>query len=263
MKLIIAFIFSLCLLNLNLKAQKISNIQEKGVKLPADYKIDGSAQEWNDTFAAYNKSLAINYTIANDDKKIYLIIKITNPEVINKIINLGIKISFIDGSINNPKTISYPTYPTGLNYLYFPFSKKQTDGTKEAIAFNDSLKNVFNQKITEKSKSIKINGFESITDSLISIYNPDGIRVLAKFDSELAYTYEMAMPLKLIKDSKKINYILLLNGVPGKVILIGSKNDKIGYGGYDGINYYIGKATPENYNYVYPNSFDGVYQLYK
>jgi hypothetical protein len=212
---------------------------------------------------ASNKALAIDYIIANDDQKIYFAIQANSPEVINKIINLGIKITLADGSNANAKTISYPAYETGLRKLYLPLSKKQTDETKEGKAFNDSLKNAFNQRITENSKNIVVNGFESITDSLISIYNPEEIRVMAKFDNELAYTYEMAVPLKLINNPKKINYAIQLNGIEGKVMVVGNNKDRIGFAAKDGINYLIGKATPENYNYVYPISFNGTYLLYK
>ena len=45
-------------------------------------KIDGKANEWGESFAASNKRTSLLYSLANDDKNLYLVIKA--PVIINK-----------------------------------------------------------------------------------------------------------------------------------------------------------------------------------
>jgi hypothetical protein len=44
-----------------------------------------------------------------------------------------------------------------------------------------------NQVITDGFKEIKVTGIKSIPDTLISIYNAEGIRAAATFDKQIKY----------------------------------------------------------------------------
>src|ERR1700744_1793310 len=72
------------------QAQKLKSVQEKGVRPPSNVKIDGKLTEWDDTFQAYNPTVSLYYTIANDDKNLYLVIKSTDQMTSNKIGQAGL-----------------------------------------------------------------------------------------------------------------------------------------------------------------------------
>lgn len=244
----------------SVKAQKESYILSHALKLPLNYKIDGLSNEWDNRFITNNKSLGISYTIANNKDKVYLIVQAQNLEIIKKIINNGITFSLFKGT--QVSSVGFPYYQIGTRPLYLPVSKRQN--MKEPKNVNDSLMNVFNRKIIDNFKNIEVIGFNGIMDSLISIYNPEGIRIAAKFDSQLYLNLEIAIPLKYVENGNKINYKIQLNGVPGDVKVIqASGGDRIGFVSKDGVNYLIGMATPENYAYAYPSDFSGSILLFK
>jgi len=71
-------------------SQKLNTVQQGSVWAPANIKIDAKLKEWDDTFQAYNKVTEVFYTVSNDDKNLYLVIKSTDPINNNKIIAGGI-----------------------------------------------------------------------------------------------------------------------------------------------------------------------------
>ena len=77
-------------LSLPVCAQKLNNVQDGSVWAPANIKIDGKLNEWDDSFKAYNKTTDVFYTISNDEKNLYLVIKSANQVISNKIIGGGI-----------------------------------------------------------------------------------------------------------------------------------------------------------------------------
>lgn len=258
------FLITIILITYNLnivKAQNLPSIQDKPVALPTNHKVDGSALEWDNKFSAFNKSNGIYYTIANDAKKFYLIVKADESEIIKKIINQGIAFS-----INNDTSklsVVYPVYEKEKRPLFLPIEKRKNVKTNDGKIINDSLKNNFNQKINENLFKIGVEGISSVKDSLISIYNPQGIRVAGKFDENIFYTLEIAIPLEFLPNQNQINYTIQLNGVPGKITIINSaKGNRISYVRH-GVNWLLGFATPENYAMAYPSSLMGKYILYK
>src|ERR1700761_4193278 len=68
---------------------KLKNIQETSVWSPT-VKVDGNLKEWDDTFQAYNKTTKIFYTVCNDDKYLYFVVKSIDPPNNNKITAGGI-----------------------------------------------------------------------------------------------------------------------------------------------------------------------------
>ena len=72
---------------------KLKTVQTTSVWAPANTKVDGSLKEWDDTFQAYNKTTKIFYTMCNDDKYLYFVVK--SIDVINnaKIIAGGITLT--------------------------------------------------------------------------------------------------------------------------------------------------------------------------
>jgi hypothetical protein len=240
--------------------EKISK-QNNSFKLPINYKIDGLAAEWNNTFANDNKSVGIKYTIANDEEKLYLILKAEDIQVINKIVSQGICFNIKNGNKN--VSVFYPVYEDGKRPLFLSIKQRKNGDDEQEKLINDSLKKSFNSKLIESLQKIGVKGVPEIRDSLISIYNQDGIRANGKFDHQINYTLEIVIPLNLLNDTKKFDYMIQLNGVPGKVeILEAAGGNRIVYI-RNGVMYGIGMATPENYALAYPSNLSGTYILAK
>src|SRR5471030_404342 len=73
--------------------KKLDNIQQGGVVAPEKVKIDGKFGEWEDTFAAFNKTTKLFYTLSNDDKNLYLVVKCTDAINNSKIMGGGVTLT--------------------------------------------------------------------------------------------------------------------------------------------------------------------------
>jgi uncharacterized membrane protein YgcG len=226
--------FVLVFLNLALKAQKVPEIQSIAMQAPNNLRIDGKANEWNDTFAADNKRTSLLYNLANDDKNLYLVIKAGGSANINKIMAGGITFNVnADGKKREKESLSI-TYPLikragrgqqGARQGGFQQGQArgnfggggQSNRTQQTTAQRDSASLVQHKTQLAAIKEIKIQGFKSITDSLISIYNEYGIKAAASFNDKGEMIYELAVPLSLLEISidkpKEFAYQLKVNGL--------------------------------------------------
>ena len=200
-------------------AQRLPNVQKISLRAPVDIKIDGKASEWNNKFQAYNHATDVFYTIANDDDNLYLVIKASIPDVVYKIINGGITFTIsTTRKRNDPNAISvtYPIFKRN-NLPLLPLGNKPKvakDSTVRRIQI-DSFINKLNEQLITKSKEIGVKGVRSISDSIISIYNDEGLVVAERFNREVSYIYELSIPLKSLKLNigDHFTYNIKLNGV--------------------------------------------------
>src|SRR4051812_45517244 len=70
-------------------SKKLKDVQVNNLFAPSPVKIDGKLKEWTD-FQAYNKNTHLFYTIANDDKNLYLVIKTSDMTASAKIVAGGV-----------------------------------------------------------------------------------------------------------------------------------------------------------------------------
>jgi hypothetical protein len=211
---------------------KLPNVQiTTGVVSPA-VKVDGNLKEWNDSFQAYNKQTKLFYTISNDDQLLYLVVKSTDTQNSNKIAAGGI--SFIlntDGKKKAKDAVSF-TYPVivraarpdgdrggdraGFGGGGFGGGERGGFGGRNAAPDSATLAARHKQTI-DAAKEIKVLGFKDIADSLLSVYNEYGIKSAIGYDAKGNYTYELAIPLKLLNltpgDNKEIAYAIKVNGI--------------------------------------------------
>ncbi|MDB5157885.1 MAG: hypothetical protein JWR50_2592 [Mucilaginibacter sp.] len=188
------------LLIVNACAQKLPGKQEKSVRAPANIKVDGIASEWNNTFMAHNNATDISYTLSNDDEKLYLTIQAVYHDVIDKILRGGITLTVnytLKKKDENAVTITYPVLRDAdmwavSNKLAGKINEKR-DSNNTTIKVDD-----LNQLLETKDKLINVSGIASIPDPSISVYNDQGLKAVSKFDSNLAYTCELAIPLKFL-----------------------------------------------------------------
>ena len=247
-----------------LPAQKLPNIQTVSVRAPAGLKIDGKAAEWGNQFKANNKTTDIFYTMANDTEKLYLLIQAKHESIIKKMVMGGVTLSISSNKrdIKNAVKITFPIYDINNPASYFRFNKP-----KNIKSLNvDSLMIVHNKSLSTKYKLIGVSGIETITDSLLSVYNSEGLNAAALFDSQLNYTYEMAIPLKYLKlnNSQKLTYNIKLNAatVDGRKLEFLPGRNIVAYTAANGVNYVLGD-DPQNMTLVAPTDFWGEYTLAK
>ena len=210
-------------LALQVSAQKLPNVQQISLRVPANIKMDGKATEWGDKFQAYNIATELYYTIANDSKKLYLIAKTDDQKVFNNIINGGIRINIQKA---NNKTdagalgVKYPYLEKGKLVLFTLHKKGEIPPPKElADHIADSVMTASNKKLATNIKWIYTNGLAGV-DSILAIYNEKGIEAAGAFDVKKSYTCELAIDLKLLglsaENASKFAYHITVNAEPNK-----------------------------------------------
>ncbi|GAB2987388.1 hypothetical protein GCM10027049_29080 [Mucilaginibacter puniceus] len=198
-------------------SQKLPSKQSAGLHIPTNFKIDGKASEWNNVFQAYNSSIEAFYTIANDRDKLYLIVQVTDPLVIRKLVAGGLTFSINKSDSRKEKPLVAITYPIfeKKNIPNVNWKNKPVAATDPTTTFKlDSFMNVANKQVVDKSKEIKITG-KLLQDSVISVYNEVGIKAVSSFDNKIRYTYELLIPFDRIglpAGQKKFYYNIKLNG---------------------------------------------------
>ena len=218
-KLVILFL----LFFIDASAQKLPNKQIVSIRAPANVKIDGKATEWGNSLAAYNKAIDIFYTMANDNKKLYLIIQCKDQQIMRTIINGGITLIVQKTGKKSDKGAAIIEFPYLKKDKYVSIGLYQAfeDGLREdpdgRIA--DSIIKVNNKRLTSAVKFIYTKGLPGI-DSLVSIYNDIGIQAANAFNVNKIYTSELAVDLRLlnlsIDKAAKFSYHIIANGGPNR-----------------------------------------------
>ncbi len=211
-------------------AQKLPDVQSASLSAPTGIKIDGKLTEWNGAFAAENRRTELFYSLANDEKNLYLVVKSSTPAGANKIMLGGISFTVNIQGKKKDKDAFAITYPIisrsrnqgGRNGQGQGRQGGQAGGqnrVQQTQQQRDSAALVMRKTQLATAKEIKVLGFKSITDSLVSIYNEYGIKAVASFDPQGAYVYELAIPLSLLELSpttgQEIAYQIKLNGMSG------------------------------------------------
>lgn len=204
--------------HLTLMAQKVQNAQIGNIWAPAAVKIDGKLTEWGESLKAYNKNVQLWYTIANDDKNIYLAIKSTDLDNNNKILAGGISFTLNTEGKKKTKNAFTTTFPI-IKRTGGRVGRGGRRGGFEQEDAPDTAAIVTQQNQTlATSKEISAIGFADITDTLISIYNEYGIKAAANIDNKGILVYELAIPLRLLKitadNQKELAYNIKINGLP-------------------------------------------------
>ncbi len=215
------FITAIIFIAISARAQKLPNIQTINLRAPAKVKVDGRATEWKNQFQAYNKATDVFYTMANDDNKLYLVIQSADEYIIKKMLwgRTILTISNTNKKTDNGITISYPIINRNDRpFINFKDKPKIITGNARSVAEADSFMNANNKRLAEKLKFIKVTGFKDIDDTLISVYNTNGIKAMSGFNNKMAYTYELAIDLKLlgmdVNTTEKFYYNLTLSELP-------------------------------------------------
>nr|WP_068886597.1 hypothetical protein [Pedobacter panaciterrae] len=233
---------------MTVQAQKLKDVQEVSVTAPANIKVDGRNTEWDDTFQAQNKRTGIFYTISNDDKNLYLVIKSTDVANNTKILAGGITLAInTDGKKKEKESITL-TYPLinrpaqgggqgGGRRQMGAIMGGGGGGNSQTAEQRDSMMAVMQKRQLSQVKEIKISGFKKTTDTLISVYNDLGIKAFSSIGNDKAFFYELAIPLEelgISKDApKEFAYNIKVNGLQLQG-LDGGGGGGAGRGGFGG-----------------------------
>ncbi|HXH99127.1 MAG TPA: hypothetical protein VNI52_02580 [Sphingobacteriaceae bacterium] len=206
--------------------KKPKDIQENSLFPSGIIKIDGKLNDWQDSLQAYNRTTSLGYTIANDEKNIYLAIRSHDPITNYKILAGGITFAINVEGKKQEKEASKVTFPI-LKSSPRPQiqSGQRTAGERQAGQGGQARKQMQGtdaesiekrKQLLAQFKEIKVSGFKDITDSLISIYNEYGIKTAVSYDAKGNFIYELAVPLKSLNiniDTKKeLAYNIKING---------------------------------------------------
>jgi len=216
-------------------AQSLPNVQKQNFLAPSNIKIDGNPIEWGNKYMAHNHISYIFYSMANDADKLYLIVHIKDRYAIQKVLFGGItltiespKIKENDRKEDSPNiTLKFPipndTY-VEVQKNFSPFSgpgvfyKEILDTIETSKGKRDSILMVLNRNLENTFKEIEVSGIKEIEEPFLSIYNTDGIKAAARFNQQLEYTCELAIPLKFlstaINSGAKFKYNIKANGKP-------------------------------------------------
>jgi len=201
-------------------------IQAGGLRAPANMKIDGLTQEWpGNKLQASNSSVRLEYTVCNDDDNLYLIVRSNGHNAVDKMLDEGLTfiIDHVTGKDTTNASVTFPVIPAKesndiiTKVQNYDRQRYRIDSARLKRAQLDSLLIIINKKTVEASKQININGAGGLTDSLVLITNAKGVKAAGLFDRKMAYTCELAIPLKLltlsVKKSDKFSYTIKFGGI--------------------------------------------------
>ena len=182
------------------------------MRAPAALKIDGKADDWG-KFNAYNGATDVFYNLANTDKYVYLIVQTTNYNITNKVIRGGVTLTV---NTNADKTGSGTaiTFPLAEPEELREIIQAMRDVSDNTDAGQDeSLTSIANKKLAAGLKLLKATGFINMSDSLLSVYNEQGIRAAAALSNKNILTCEFEIPIALLNlKGDKFSYNIKLNG---------------------------------------------------
>ena len=199
-------------------AQKLANVQNKSIWMQG-LKVDGRSADWRVPLQAANRSTGLLYTLANDDKNLYVMIRSADDENNAKILLGGITFTV---NIKDKKkregacSVTFPLIKKGQADLRR--AAKRGRGDKDMTERQqDSVQTTQGNQQLAALRDIGVTGFKAIPDSAVSIYNMYGLKAAARFNSKSNYLYELAIPLKLLGlppgHAKEFAYNLRVNGL--------------------------------------------------
>lgn len=203
-------------------AQSLPSKPKAAIPAPMNIKIDGKGDEWSN-FQADNKANRIYYSIANDNDKLYLAVMADDVIAIDKIIVGGINFKIaaneqdLTSAMGKSVSVTFPfiTNKEADNYAtsWHSYIRYKRNSTPAGI---DSVLSILNNKMDKLFKEIKVTGVTGLTDSVISVYNGDDLKVASHFDPKAKFVCEFAIPLKYIpffaNGKRKFYYDLRLKG---------------------------------------------------
>ncbi len=203
-------------------AQKLPQVQQVSLRAPANVRIDGKNTEWG-KMKAYNKATGLEYAIANDDEKLYLVVQVKDKGIQDKVVMGGLTLVIQktgEKSDKGARLVKFPYFKEKARNMFWSFDMVNREGDNN-FKINDPDGKILAGKIATANKNLRSNVKWIYTknlsgvDSVLSIYNEAGIEAMNTFDSSTKYTSELAIDLNLLglsaKDASKFSYHILVD----------------------------------------------------
>jgi len=200
------------------QAQKLDAIQEGSAAAPEKVKIDGKLDEWGADFKAYNKTTKLFYTLSNDAKYLYFVVRSTDVQNSVKVMGGGVTLTINTADKKKEENAYSVRFPivnrNSLRGIRRPRGASATTVMDSASMAEAAMAR---KQAIAAIKEISVLGFKDITDTLISIYNTYGIKAAAGYDEQANLQFELAIPLSLLNLSagnpKEFAYNVKVNGI--------------------------------------------------
>ena len=191
----VLFAFLLFLFSCNKVIIGTSRWQENALK------IDGSADDWNNTDSLlYDVNTHVLYNVSNDHKNLYICLKIADPQSQMKILRRGLTF-WIDTTGKNKKNLGI-RFPLGGGMRYH---KMPAGNTENKGNLNTDIKTMKKILISEQREFEMIGftllGYEKKESMKASLFASAGIKIAIGIDTLDYLIYEMAVPLNYLYKS--------------------------------------------------------------
>lgn len=200
------------------QAQKLNAVQTGSLAAPAKVKIDGKLDEWGEDFQAYNKTTKLFYTLSNDEKYMYLVVRSTDVQNSTKIMGGGVTLTINTADKKKEENAYSVKFPI-INRANARGLRRPRGASATTVMDSASIAEAAaaRKQAIAAIKEISVLGFKEIPDTLISIYNTYGIKAAAGYDAQANLQFELAIPLSLLNISvdkpKEFAYNLKVNGI--------------------------------------------------
>jgi hypothetical protein len=185
--------------------------------------VDGNPSEWRIPLRFYDSDTKLNYTLSNDDEKIYLCVRIVDELSQAKVVRNGINIWFDTLAKKNKKVgILFPVPDRTADEDQADASRSSGShhgGGKKPGSDLDAIK----KKFLQQANQMQLTGFKSgIPDFLAASQNDYGINVSINWDVNNIMIYEAVIPFKtfykpalVAKDSlRNFDFSMTIHGFP-------------------------------------------------
>lgn len=179
--------------------------------------VDGTASEWRIPLRFYDPDTKLNYSLTNDDDKIYICARIVDELSQAKVVRNGIYVWFDTLAKKNKAVgILFPVPDKGSDD--FQPTNRSGDGNKHSYSL-EAIK----KKFLQQANQLQLTGFKSgVPDFLAASENEYGIKVSINWDVNNIMIYEAAIPFKTFykdklaaKDSlKNFDFSITIQGFP-------------------------------------------------
>jgi len=212
-KITLVLLSALAFLQVN--AQSLPKVQQAGVRAAAKVRIDGKLTEWGDSFQAYNPTTELSYTIANDDKNLYITVQANDDKfygVTSRIFARGITFTFMDNKVKDNKGVSVTWPVKNIPDVRRYFVSNHNGGKRTEPS--DSLLQAVNNSLEKRFKFIAVTGVKGL--DTIPVLNDVGIEASHRYDKKENYNLEISIPLELIRSqinaANTFTYKMTING---------------------------------------------------
>lgn len=171
---------------------------------PQPVVVNGNADDWPQPLRYANSDTKLNYSVSNDDGKLYICIITSDRRTQTKIMMAGLQIR-IDaaGKDDTPVTLLYPI----PGRVTFPNRSKEND--------NNNAPHVDRQQMMSEANTLQVSGFpfaKELTE--LPLINKFGANVATGFASDDRFIYEASIPLENLNlKGKDVGITITVKGV--------------------------------------------------